>query len=227
MSSAAEVHRYPDGEALAQALALALAAHLAAALAARGNASLVVSGGRTPVPLFRQLRQASLNWSQVCVTLADERWVDPMDAASNERLVREELLLGAAAAARFVPLKNPAATAKAGAVASWAALAPLLPFDVVLLGMGDDGHTASLFPDSPGLAAALDPAAAPACVAMTAPVPPRDRLSLNLPALLSTRTLYLHFTGESKWRLWQAADELPVGVTLRRSASRPQLYWSP
>ena len=93
--------------------------------------------------------------------------------------------------------------------------------------MGDDGHTASLFPHSPGLAAALDPAAPPACVAMTAPVTPTERLSLNLSALRSARHLYLHFTGEAKWRLWQDAGELPVALTLRRRGSRPQLYWSP
>jgi 6-phosphogluconolactonase len=228
VSHAVDVHRHADATELAAALAQRLAGELTAAVVARGTASLVVSGGRTPVALFRCLRQLPIDWARISLTLADERWVAPADPASNERLLREELLQDRAAAARFIPLKNPAATAAAGAVPAWQALQAIVrPFDVVLLGMGDDGHTASLFPQSPGLAAALDPQAAPACVAMTAPGAPTQRLSLNLAALLQTRSLFLHFSGEAKWQVWQAAADLPVGLTLSRSATRPQLYWSP
>jgi 6-phosphogluconolactonase len=164
----------------------------------------------------------------VSVTLTDERWVSPEDPASNEGLVRRALLAGAASAARFVPLKNVAPTAADGAAAAWQAVCAMpRPFDVVVLGMGDDAHTASLFPESPGLVAALDPEAAPGCVAMTAPVMPTERLSLNLAALAQARHLIVHFTGEAKWRVWQAAAGLPIGLTLRRSASLPTLYWSP
>jgi 6-phosphogluconolactonase len=223
-----ELRRREDAEDLAAALAAELAARLADALSARGEASLVVPGGRTPLPVFRQLRNAPLDWSRVTVTLTDERWVDPADAASNEGLVRRALLQGPVAAARFVPLKTAAATAGSGATEAWRALGVIArPFDVVVLGMGDDGHTASLFPLSPGIDAALDPGAAPGCVAMTAPVAPISRLSLNLAALAQARQHVVHFTGEAKWRVWQGAGDLPIGLTLRRSASRPLLYWSP
>jgi len=222
------LHRYDDPVGVATALAADLAAQLAAALAARGRASLVLSGGRTPLPVFERLRHAALDWSRVTVTLTDERWVDPADAASNEGLVRRALLQGPAAAACFLPLKMPAKTPAEGAAAAWLQLAVIpRPFDVVVLGMGEDGHTASLFPQSPGIEAALDPAAAPACVVMTAPVAPLTRLSLNLAALAQARQHIVHFTGDVKWQVWQASDGLPIGLTLRRAASQPRLYWCP
>ena len=228
MSIAHDLHRYGDAQQLAAALTDALARDLAAAVQQRGRASLVVSGGSTPLPLFRLLRHRPLPWTHITITLADERWVDPADAASNERLLRQELLRDEAAPARFISLKNDAPTPAAGAARAWSTLQAVpRPFDVVLLGMGDDGHTASLFPGSPGIDAALAADAAPACVALTAPVPPTARLSLNASALLQARQLYLHFTGEAKWQVWTRAADLPIGLTLRRAVSRPQLYWSP
>ena len=229
MSGGVDIHRYGDAQQLAVALAQVLARQLRDAIAARAVASLVVSGGRTPLPLFGQLRREALDWSRVFVTLADERWVDAEDVASNERLVREELLRDAAVAARFIPLKTPAESPAAGLREAWQRLAQIpRPFDIVLLGMGDDGHTASLFPLSPGIDAAMDPAAQPGLVATTAPVAPTRRISMNLATLVQSRQHYLHFTGAAKWQLWQSSGaELPVGLTLRRAVSRPQLYWSP
>lgn len=100
-------HRFPDSLALAHALSGELKVDLEEAMAARGQASLVVSGGRTPVKLFEQLRTEALDWSKAWVTLSDERWVETASPASNEKLVREALLTGPAAAAHFVGLKNP------------------------------------------------------------------------------------------------------------------------
>jgi 6-phosphogluconolactonase len=191
-----ELRRFDDASALASALAAEIAARLGAAISARGQASLVVPGGKTPLPLFERLREAPLAWSRVTITLTDERWVDPSDAASNEGLVRRALLQGPATAARFVPLKSAVATVESGAAAAWNMLKIITrPFDVVVLGMGDDGHTASLFPLSPGIDVAMDPRAAPDCVAMTAPVVPIARLSLNLAALAQARQHIVHFTG--------------------------------
>ena len=223
-----ELHRQDEPLALAAALAQALALRLGAALAERGAASLVLPGGRTPIPVFERLRVTTLDWSRVTITLTDERWVDAEDVASNEGLLRRVLLQGPAAAARFVPLKQPAPSPALGAVAAWRALESIArPFDVVVLGMGEDGHTASLFPGSPGIASALDPLSAPHCVAMRAPVAPQERLSLNVSALAQARQHFVHFTGQDKWRVWQAGDGLPIGLTLRRTASPPQLYWCP
>ena len=111
-------HRFPDRQALAAALAGEIKVDLEEAIAARGAASLVVSGGRTPARLFARLRAEKLDWTRIWVTLADERWVETTAEASNERFVRETLLVGPAAAAHFVGLKNPAPTPEAGA--DWA-----------------------------------------------------------------------------------------------------------
>ena len=217
--------------AAAAALAGQVAAALREAVQARGRASLLVPGGRTPVSFFRALRGHDLPWPQVAISLTDERWVCSDHADSNARLVHSELLVGAAAAAAFVPLHNVADTAAQGASSSWRGLDVLpRPFDVVVLGMGDDGHFASLFPHSPGLAAALDPAAAPACVAMRAPTAPVDRVSLNLSALAHARLLALFITGEHKRALLESPGTrapLPIDALLALRHPQPVVYWAP
>ncbi|MEQ1582277.1 MAG: 6-phosphogluconolactonase [Steroidobacteraceae bacterium] len=227
-------HRFPNALALEHALVGEIRVDLQEAIDARGTASLVVSGGRTPVNLFRLLGAEPIDWSRVWVTLADERWVDTADGSSNERLIRESLLAGAAAKARFIGLKNASAAVEQGLEWSWRALTRIVrPLDVVLLGMGDDGHTASLFPTSPGLAAALDTSAAPACVAMRAPAAPHERMSLNLSALLDARRLVLHIVGAEKWQVYLKArepgpvTEFPVRGILHQQQVPVDVFWSP
>jgi 6-phosphogluconolactonase len=226
--------RYPDLDTLSQQLAAGIAADLAAAIEARGMASLVVSGGRSPVKLFERLRTLTIDWSRVHVALADERWVDPSDPASNERLVRDALLKDAAAAARFTGLKNGCATPELGAGLAWSTFNGVpRPFDVLVLGMGDDGHTASLFPDSPNLQLGLDAAAAAGCIGMRSPIAPEARLSLNLAALLDSRRIVILITGESKWRTYIAAaqagavEHMPVRAVLRQRRTPVEVIWSP
>jgi 6-phosphogluconolactonase len=234
MNSELPARRYADMETLARELAADIAGNLTAAIGARGLASLVVSGGRSPVRLFEILRTQPLDWDHVCVALADERWVPPDDAASNERLVRDVLLKERAASARFLGLKNGAPTPDLGAVSAWETFARVpRPFDALILGMGDDGHTASLFPGSPNLPRALNPAAAAGCVGMWAPVAPQPRLSLNLTALLDSRRIVLLITGESKWRTFAAAsapgavEEMPIRAVLRQARTPVDVVWSP
>ncbi|MEA3108572.1 MAG: 6-phosphogluconolactonase [Gammaproteobacteria bacterium] len=234
MNAAPPAVRYPDLETLSQQLAARIAADLTSGIEARSLASLVVSGGRSPVKLFESLRTLAIDWSRVCVALADERWVDPSDPTSNERLVRDVLLRDAAAAARFVGLKNACATPDLGAAMAWSTFNGVpRPFDVVVLGMGDDGHTASLFPDSPNLELALDAAAAAGCVGMRAPTAPEARLSLNLAALLDSRRIVILITGESKWRTYIAAvqpgavERMPVRAVLRQQRAPVEVAWSP
>ncbi len=225
---------FEDRETLAEELARSVAGDLAAAVRARGRASLVVSGGSTPTPFFEALGRQSLPWGEVEVTLADERWVAADDEASNERLVRHHLLVGEAAAARFVALKTAAATPEDGRDACEAALAALArPFDVVVLGMGGDGHTASLFPGTAELAAGLDPESRRLCLPVRPATAPHPRMSLTLAALLASRRLVVHITGQSKWRVYQqalalgAADELPIRGVLDSGHAGLQVYWAP
>ena len=225
--------RYPDSTALTAALAAQIIGALEQGLRTSGRASLVVSGGRSPTALFDALSNAALDWQQVWVTLTDERWVDATSADSNEHLVRAHLLRNAAARANFVGMKSDAATPGTAAAAVWSAIAPLpRPFDYLLLGMGDDGHTASLFPGSPNLAAALDPRAAAACVGMISPTAPQARLSLNLAALLDSRRIVILITGESKWLTYSAAcgpgaeAQMPVRAVLRQRRVPVDVVWS-
>ncbi len=226
-------HRFDAPEVLNQHLADAIAETLGAAVASRGSAVLVVSGGRTPLPLFHELAQRSLPWSEIWITLADERWVTPDHKDSNEALVRQHLLQGPASAARFVPLKNSAATPEAGEADCAQALAALpRPFDVVILGMGDDGHTASLFPQAPQLQAALTSTTTP-CMAVDPVTVPHARMSLTLSALLESRRIVLHMVGDGKWRVYQQAaatgpvEEFPVRAVLQQNEVPVHVYWSP
>lgn len=222
------------GEA-ASALAEQVVAALRLGLGWRQAASLAVPGGRTPVPFFRELRDAELDWSRVGITLTDERWVPESEPASNAALVRSELLGGRAGAAVFVPLFDGAAGDAASAAAGrWQVLRALpRPFDAVVLGMGEDGHFASLFPGNEALEAALDAHAVPGCVAMQAPAAPAERISLNLAALLQARRLFLLVTGEPKRELLLAASRReslgrwPVAALLAQHHPMPEVFWAP
>ncbi len=219
-------HTAPDAQALAQALCGFVAERLRAALAERGQALLVVSGGSTPLFFFKALSGVELDWSKVSITLADERWLPPDHADSNERTVRAHLLQGPVAQARFVSLFSEAATPFEGQPTIEARLRTLpWPSDVTVLGMGPDGHTASLFPYSSDLVRAMDDADASLCLAVSAPLLPNvpvTRLTLSRRALLDTQVVVVHITGASKWALLQEAcepgpvAEWPVRMVLRQ-----------
>ena len=199
---AAQVRRFATPDLAAQALTEAVTADLRAALARRRSAALVVSGGREPLRFFALLAGQALDWPRVVVTLADERWVGPQHPASNARLVRTHLLRGSAAAARFVPLHQAAPTPALGLPAATQALAQVpTPYAAVVLGMGEDGHTASLFPGMPGLRAALDLHGRATVTAGHAPVPPRARISHTLAALVCTARIHVLAAGAAKMRL--------------------------
>ena len=171
------------------ALADAAAAILSGALTGGGRRSLVVTGGSTPGPVYDRLSSLDIGWGSVTVTLSDDRWVDPSSPDSNERLVRERLLTSRASAVRFIPLKGAGASPEADGLAAEPALRDHLPWSAVLLGMGDDGHFASLFPNDPDLPARLDPAGDRLCVgvAMAGLAPFVPRISLTARALLDAR----------------------------------------
>lgn len=224
------LHAFPDSTALDTRLAGWVAEHLAAGIAARGCATLAVSGGRTPVGFFAALSRHALDWRAVTVTLADERCVPADDAEANAALVREHLLCREAAAARFIPLFETGQTPQEAAHDAAARLAALPRFDAVVLGMGDDGHTASLFPGSPELGEALD-TTQPCLATQNTLKAPRWRITLSAGRLLHARAIALHITGERKWAvLGQAlagfdAHELPVRFVLHHYEVPCHVFW--
>ena len=221
-------HSFADADSQAKALAEAVAECLKQAIEARGQALLLVSGGRSPVAFFELLSQAELSWCKVQIGLVDERWVPVDDPNSNQGLVERHLLKNNAQAAHFVGLYQSADTPDASAqlademLHGWP-----WPADVVVLGMGEDGHTASLFPDTPNLVQALQPTGQRACLATQAPSEPVDRLTLTLPRLISACHQFLQIQGETKRRMLVRAslgEILPIAHFL----SAPlQVYWCP
>jgi 6-phosphogluconolactonase len=213
-------HTHSNEASLADALAHDIAKRLSDAIDERGHALLCVSGGKSPVPLFKALSGLPLDWSKVTVTLVDERCVPTEHPDSNAHLVRQHLLQGPAAAARFVAWVPPTHTrVQAGAwsqeaegYAAWARdveaqLRPLWPADVVVLGMGLDGHTASLFSQAQGSDLAMDPQAPVLCAPVRPPHAPHDRLTLTLPALTSARHVALQIAGPAKRHIYQLARQ--------------------
>jgi 6-phosphogluconolactonase len=207
-------------EALAKTLARDVAEELQRAIEAKGKATLAVSGGTTPKLFFDKLSQADLPWSRVTVTLVDERQVPESSERSNARLVRQHLLKNNAAAARFVPLFGNAEAEKAS------------PFDVAILGMGNDGHTASFFPGGDRLAEALDNDTSKRLIEMNAPGAGEPRITFTLPVLEASGRLALHIEGADKKTVLDKAltdgpeEDMPVRAVLR-SQTPVTLYWCP
>jgi 6-phosphogluconolactonase len=220
----------------------AIAAHVADALrtaiAARGQASLAVSGGKSPIPMFEALREQDLDWSKVSVVLVDERVVPRDHEASNTALVARHLLQGKAAAARFFPFFRELAPQFNAEVldalvqdATERTAALPWPLDVAVLGMGEDAHTASLFPGAPGYARAIATDERLAWVVPEqAPIPaPHARLSFTLHALLEARELLLSINGGAKLAVYRRAAEkadpaLPISLLLNQQQT-PVSVW--
>lgn len=217
---------YPDRELLMLSLADRIAGELADFLRREGRASLCVPGGTTPGPVFDTLSGVDLDWGNVAVFLNDERWVGEDSPRSNTRLLRERLLRGPAAKARLVPLYMPAATPEAALDALEGGLRPHLPISVLLLGMGNDMHTASLFPGADRLAEALSPQA-PLLLPMRAEAAGEPRITLTAPVLAGAMCIHLLITGaEKRAALDRAATLSPLEAPISSVLKEATVHWA-
>jgi 6-phosphogluconolactonase len=233
MNAKVNRHEFADRLTLGDMLARDIASKLDGAIKARGKASLAVSGGSTPKLMFAVLAEQEIDWSRVTITLVDERWVDEDNERSNARLVKRTLIAHEAHVAGFLPLFD-----KTHADDVDAALADVgqrvdalgKPFDVVVLGMGPDGHTASFFPGGDHLAQALDLDGKQSVVSMRADDAGEPRITLSLPRVLDTRALYLHIEGNDKKDILGkaiAGEDFPIAAVLKQDRVPVDVYWSP
>ena len=222
---------FGDGAALAPAFAEWAAALLQKGVDERGEAVLIVSGGTTPKRFFAALALHEIDWARITITLADERCVPDDNPRSNARLLRETLLRDRAGAARFIPLADSRLSPEQELAAANARIADLpLPADLVVLGMGDDGHTASWFPGADNLAEALDPGARALVLPMRAPGAPEPRLTLTARVILRARELALHIEGADKQATLARAlgdgpiADMPIRAALRGAAEKLTIF---
>ncbi|MND97058.1 6-phosphogluconolactonase [compost metagenome] len=203
---------FPNGAAWAEAAAARLAETLGAVVLDEGKAVFAGAGGSTPAPIYTRLAQTDLDWSKVVATLVDERYVPETSPESNAALMKRTLLTDRASAARFLPLYSPSVTVdRAAAEASKALAAEGGRLDAVLLGMGEDGHICSMFPESPTLKTLLTPDLKPAVYGVPAGrdglAPSLERLSINLPYLIGARRVVLALSGAAKRAVFEREAE--------------------
>lgn len=230
----ANLHEFPDAATLAAALADEVAARLAAGIRERGSVSIAVSGGSTPKKFFETLAARDIDWSKVTVTLVDERFVPADNPRSNHLLVATHLMKDKAAAAKFIPLYYDRPSIEEAAVAATEKTVGIgNPFDVAILGMGTDGHTASFFPHGNNLTKALDLSGSRGVLTMEAEGAGEERLTFSFASLSDARFLALHIEGESKRDVLEKAKagsdeaEMPIRAVLNRAASPLEIYWAP
>lgn len=206
---------------------------LAEIIRKRRKASMALAGGTTPGPLYDALSNAPITWEKVSLTVTDERWVHPEDPASNEFLVRDLLMRRRAAVATFIPIKTNHAKASGGAAIAEKRIAPIMPFDICLIGMGPDGHIASLIPEAEGYAAAVDPNSTRKLAGIHAPgaAGSPERMTLTIPGILSSRRIVLLFMGQDKLHVYEEAKagggSSPIRELLAQKKVPVHAVWAP
>ncbi|NMP15287.1 6-phosphogluconolactonase [Thalassotalea sp. Y01] len=225
-------HVYNSRSELDQSFADRVAEQLADGIAKNGKASIAFSGGSTPKGFFAALSNKDIAWDKVTVTLADDRWVDTEHKDSNDKLLRENLLQNKAQAATLFSLVEQGDFSEAVLDKKNAELVNVLPLDVVVLGMGEDGHTASIFPCSAQVEQGLATDVAPALMKTEPTTAPYQRITFNFPALINAKHLYLHVVGESKQTVLdqalssQNALEMPIRAFLQHSQKTVEILWA-
>ncbi|WP_198731931.1 6-phosphogluconolactonase [Paracoccus tegillarcae] len=217
---------YPDREMLALVLADKLASQLGQHLRTSDAASLCVPGGTTPGPVLESLSATDLDWDRVTVCLGDERWVDGDHKRSNSRLLRRHLLKDKAKDAAYIDLYTGDAEPDDAVTTLNTRLQPIFPITVALLGMGNDMHTASLFPGADHLAAALAPDAPPV-MAIRADGAEEPRITLTAPYLRNAINLHLLITGPEKREAFERAQKLdPQEAPIRAMMDNLTVHWA-
>ena len=216
---------YPSRDALMAGLAATIATELRSALTL-GAATLSVPGGTTPGPVFDALSVTDLDWSRVYVLLNDERWVDEDSPRSNTRLLHERLLRSNAASATLIPLYAEAPQPEDKLEELSKAIDPHLPITVLLLGMGPDMHTASLFPGADKLAEALAPDA-PILMALRAAAAGEPRITLSARVLIAAQHIHILITGQDKRdALNRALTLTPLEAPIRVVLDQATVHWA-
>ena len=220
-------------EQLDEALAENVSQILQSAIAIKGKASIAVSGGSTPKGFFKVLSNKAIDWEKVTITLADERWVDINSTDSNTRLVHENLLQNKASAAKFFHLKQGENLCdETLADLNLAANSALLPLDVLILGMGEDGHTASLFPCSEQIEKGLDNANNSSLMKVVPKTAPHQRITFSFAALKQSKHTFLHVCGVSKKQVLDKAlsandiFDMPIRAFLQDGSIDTQVFWA-
>jgi 6-phosphogluconolactonase len=223
---------FAERQELAAALAGHVAGRLTKAVDERGTALLAVSGGTTPARFFAALSQIPIAWDKVAVTLVDERFVPASSPRSNAGLVASNLLQNAAAGARFVPLYHKAASIEDAALLDNRMLESLpWPLDVVVLGMGTDGHTASFFPDADDLEKLLDPSSDRVVLPVHAASAGEPRLTLPLARIIAAGSIALHIEGAEKRSAFEDAmapgTRKPIRAVVEAAPRAVEVFWAP
>ncbi|MEW6982968.1 6-phosphogluconolactonase [Colwelliaceae bacterium 6471] len=228
-----QINEFNNRDQLDMDLADKVANILTKAVASKGHASIAVSGGSTPKGFFNLLSQKELPWKKITITLADERWVNIDDEASNTRLVFENLIQNKASDAKFFHLKQGERLCEEMlADLNLAAKSSLLPFDVLILGMGEDGHTASLFPCSEQISVALAPDNEKALMKVVPKTAPHERITFTFTSLISSENTFLHISGLNKKAVLDKAilgDDIlsmPIRAFLQHPEVNTQVYWA-
>jgi 6-phosphogluconolactonase len=225
------LNEFASKEELVDILAEKILHELDLAIQEKGHASLALSGGSTPKKLFVALSNSDFAWERVTVTLVDERWVDPLSEQSNEKLLKEYLLQNYAAKAKFIPLKSHLARAKEALAALEIILGEFIKhLDVVVLGMGEDAHTASFFPNAEELDFALN--TKDLCCATTASHEPKERITLSRLFLLGANSLLLHIEGQKKKEIFLNAAKsddtkmMPIIAMMQQTNPNLEVYYA-
>ncbi len=222
---------FESREAASVAAADFIASCMERRLEQQRRASMIITGGSSPGRCYEALSEAELDWERVDLVLSDERWVPADHEDSNERQAREALTKNKAASATLHPMYSANADIDARVAELNAELRMLpIPFSVALLGMGEDGHFASLFPDAEDLESGLSPDNPELCMAVNTKASPHPRLSLTLSAIARSDAIVLLIFGDAKKTVIEKAKagdtSYPVTRLLRQKKAPVHIYWA-